>query len=432
MFVPAQSPARMPSASRPPGVPTVLVVHVAVTLLYSILFANTAWLMPLLVRLQFGAADPHWRDWQTTLVTAAVPTLMMTSIFWGELLARLKLRTYLLAFWTTAALPLGMMALAQNYAQFYLCHLAACVGIASWNPLSGRLLKHFYPDAIRGRAYGALTAAALLGGVAAAYAFGAWMERDPRAFRGFLPAAAGLQLVGIALLARLARLAGADSPPADAVRFPTLKSLLAPVRNMGAVLRSDRTFARYEIAFMTYGGAYMFCDAILPVLATDRLDMRYQDFAWSTQVVARLATLLAMLPMGWLQDRVGAVRVSGLAFAGLATYPLMLWLARGTQGVAAASAVWGVAMAGVLLGWMLGPVSLARRPEQVPQYVAIHATLVGVRGVCFQGLGMLLYKLTGSFAWPLAAASVAFAWAAVLMWRLHRDTPTIRATPAAR
>ena len=77
----------------PPARPaTILAGHILFTLLHATLFANILWLMPLLVRLYFGSDDPDTKDWQTTLVTAAVPTFLMLSIFWAELLRRVKLR----------------------------------------------------------------------------------------------------------------------------------------------------------------------------------------------------------------------------------------------------------------------------------------------------------------------------------------------------
>lgn len=414
-------PSAVPHALRPA---TVLAAHVLSTVLYATLFANSVWLMPLLVRLEFGHPDANWRDWQTTLVTATVPTLMMTSIFWGELLGRIRLRLYLSLFWLVAVLPLGLVALAQNYWQFFACHAVACVGAAAWTPVSGKLLQHFYADAIRGRAYAALNAVTLLAGLASAYAVGAWLERDPQAFRWYLPAAAAIQLGTIATLYGLARRMGVTDGAASGRGRRKWSDLLRPVLHMGRVLRGDRTFRLYEAAFMTYGGAYMFCDAILPVLATDRLGMGYQDFAHATQVVARFATLAAILPMGLLMDRIGPMRTSSLAFVMLGAYPLLLLAAGGPTGVAAASLVWGVAMAGVQMGWMLGPVSLAPSPDRVPQYVAIHATLVGVRGALFQGLGMAAYKLTGSFAVPLVVAALAFGWAAWQMRRLYVESRT--------
>jgi MFS family permease len=142
----------------------------------------------------------------------------------------------------------------------------------------------------------------------------------------------------------------------------------------------------------------------------------------------RASMLAVTLPLGWLQDRVGAVRLSCLAFSLLTLYPVLLLTSSGVTTLALASVVFGFGMAGVQFGWMLGPVALAGTPEKVPQYVAIHATLVGVRGILFQGLGMAFYKLTGSFFWPLLAATITFAWAAWQMWQLQ-DALRTTATP---
>ena len=383
------------------------------------LFANIFWLMPLLVRLHFGSEDPHWKDWQTTAVTAAIPTFLLTSLFWAELLRRIKLRTYLLIFWLSAAFPLGCVGFAQTYWQFLTCHMIAAAGAASWNPVLGKLLKHFYPDSVRGRMFGILNLVTHGSSVAAVYAVGKWMETHPEAFRIFFPAAGLVQLVGIALLIRLARLTGARDGVAEKTNG-SWAALFQPVLRMGTILRSDRIFLRYEMAFMTYGAAFMCCDALLPVLATDKLGMRYEAYAHSTQMVAKLAMLALTVPAGWLLDRLGPIRTSGLSFGILAFYPLLLLAADGPGGVGLASMTFGMGLSGVIIAWMLGPVALAGSPEKVPQYVAIHATMVGVRGLVFQGLGMLIYKVSDDFIWPLGAAAVAFAWASLQMVQLER------------
>ena len=189
---------------------------------------------------------------------------------------------------------------------------------------------------------------------------------------------------------------------------------------MRSVLREDRTFFRYEAAFMTYGLGWMICYALLPVLATDRLNMDYTEFAGSTQVICSLFMLLTVYPMGWLMDRIGPARMSAYAFAWLTLYPIGLALSQSVTDVGIATAIYGSGMAGVHIGWMLGPVTLAPTRDHVGQYVAIHTTLVGIRGIVAQGLGMLIYRLTGSFTWAFVVAAICFAWAAIQMRQLRR------------
>lgn len=415
----ADAAADAPSSYKPPHFGVVLGGHLVFILLYAILNANNFWLIPMLVRLRFGAADPDVRDWQTTLVTAAIPTLMMGSIFWAEVLRRVSLRRYLILYWLVGAFPWGCIAFVQSYWQLLGLHIIACAGWAGWVPVQGRLLKHFYSDAIRGRVFAVLNVVNLASGVIAIFVVGRWIGADPEAFRIYYPLAVLLQLFGVGTLIWLAWRTRADVQ-IDAEPSRSWKTLARPILHMGEILRSDRTFLRYEAAFMTYGAAFMFCDALLPVLATTELGMQYEDYAHSTYMVVRGAMLTLVFPMGWLMDRIGPIRTSGIAFGMLTLYPLVLLLAEGPSMLAVACAVHGAGQAGVMMGWMLGPVALAPTPEKVPHYSGVHATLVGIRGVVCQGLGMWLYKVSGGFLLPLLLASGLMAGASIQMFLLRR------------
>jgi hypothetical protein len=325
----------------------------------------------------------------------------------------------MLIFWLAATFSLGCLAFVQNYWQFLICHVISSAGVAGWSPVHGQLLKRFYADTSRGRVFGVLNIVNYCSSIVAIYFVGAWMEAHPEGFRVLLPLAGLLHLASVLLLIRLAVRSGADVGMAPA---PTRswKAVFEPVLRMRAILEQDPTFRRYEQAFMTYGAAYMCCEAIMPVLGTDKLGLRYEDYAHSTQMVMKIAMLATTVGMGWLLDRIGAVRTSAVSFVILIFYPLSLILAEGPLSLGAANIVYGVGLSGVVLTWMLGPVTLAPNPQLVPQYVAIHATMVGIRGIVFQGFGMVLYKLTGSFLWPLLIAAAAFLWAAAQMGLLQR------------
>jgi MFS family permease len=170
---------------------------------------------------------------------------------------------------------------------------------------------------------------------------------------------------------------------------------------------------------MTYGVGWMIAYALLPILVTTGLGLNYDKISESTIFAYLLAMVVMIIPAGLLMDKLGAARSTGLSFAMLTVYPIGLLMARDSTDLLFASIAYGIAHAGANVGWMLGPVSLAPTPEKVPQYVAIHATLVGVRGKLFQLAGIGLYKLSGNFTLPLLIAAAAYAWSAVQMWQLH-------------
>lgn len=378
-------------------------------------------ILAVLARKRFEASD-----WQTVIVTAAPTVLFVTGIFWNDVFRRARLGRYLWVFWLIACAPLLAAPLVNHYWQLLVLHVIVCVGIAGYHPAAGELLQHLYPQASRGRIFSVLSASNMLLNAACGYGVGVLLDTNPDSFRWYMPLAAVLQGAGVLvfwLMARRSGLIRSRPAPLNEPRGKHIAHLLEPIAHMRTVLREDRVFYRYEAAYMTYGIGWMICYALLPLIVTVRLQLKYEEVAGSTHVAYLIALVAALFPCGWLMDRMGAARTSGLSFAALTLYPIGLALAGSPTELAIVSAVYGLAHSGTHLGWTLGPVSLAPTPAKVPQYVAIHSTLVGLRGAIFQGLGVLVYRATGSFTWPLVMAGLAFVWAAWQMLRMQGVMP---------
>lgn len=378
-------------------------------------FGAVQFILPIIARREFEAST-----WDTTAVTAAPSVLAVVSIFWGALLPRLGVGRYLLVVWGLSALALAAGTLIGSITHLAAVAVLFAIAFAGWWPLSGHLLGLLYPQAVRGRAFAWITVAATLFGAGASWLVGESMARDDQAFRVFMPAAALLQLGAIAIVALACRRANALARAPRQDTPTSLRSLLQPVAHMGSVLAQDKVFARYEGAFMTYGVGWMITFALLPLLATDRLNLPYDAYSTSWYVVSQLVVVLITPFAGLLMDRWGAVRVCTVAFGCYALWPILLEFAGDAVGLAASSVVFGLCAGAVNMGWMLGPVALAPSPDKASQYVAIHATLVGFRGIVFQFAGVALYNATGSFTAPLVIAAAGFLWAAWQMRRLHR------------
>ncbi len=406
-----------------PGPKLTLATHVASVVLCQSTAAAMMFVLPVLARREFGAGD-----WQTLLITAAPNMLYVMSIFWQHVAARARPGPFMLGFWACAYLPWGLIGFASEYWHLALLHLIASTGSAAWAPVSADLLRRLYPDSKRGQAYGIISTVALIGGAGAGYAVGKWLEADSQSFRFVLPISATLQLLGVAGLwwidhahrgsraQRVEMAQGVSMSPGALFR-----AAVAPLHGARRVLREDRLFLKYEAAFMTYGIGWMISYALLPLIGTKKLNLPYDTYTQATMVPLQIAMVLTSLPCGWLNDRIGPARTSALAFGLYTLFPLGLLFANTPGQLGMTCALWGICSAGVNVGWMLGPVSLAPTAGQVPQYVAIHATMVGLRGTLFQLLGMGLYKATGSFALSLLVGAIGFAWAAWQMWRLRGE-----------
>lgn len=400
-------------------------MHVtSVALIQGFAFA-TVFILPILARKQFAA-----NDWQTLVLTAAPTILFSLSIFWNDLYNRLSLRKYLFVYWIVACVPLALIAAHPSLWWLILCHLIACIGGAGYHPAAGELLNAIYPAATRGRMYSVVSGSTMIAGALIGLGLGEWLHRDPNAFRLYLPIAASAQLIGILLTLRLFTILQrgriADAPPDGRTLW---NRVVEPITHTREVLAADPVFARYEAAYMVYGIGWMVCYALLPILVTDKLKLDYDQISRSTQVAYQVALVCMLWPAGLLMDRLGAVRSTGLSFALLTLYPIGLILVGNDEHLLGVSAMYGIAHAGASVGWMLGPVALAPSKDKVPQYVAIHATMVGIRGKLFQGLGVGLYVLTHSYAFPLALAALAFAVSAWQMWRLDARMKAAAALP---
>ena len=325
------------------------------------------------------------------------------------------------------------MGFSNSYWTLLLAHLMTCIGGAGYHPASGELLKGLYPDRLRGRIYSLVWGSSMIFGAVGGLLIGRWMTADDNAFRYYLPLCAGLQLIGIGVLTSLAHTSGISA--ARTIKPEGnggLARIFEPIAHTKEVLKADPVFARYEAAYMIYGVGWMIAYALLPILVTDGLHLNYDEIAESTQFAYLIALVAMIFPAGLLMDRLGAVRSTAISFAMLTLYPLGLIWASNVRELTLVSVVYGVAHAGASVGWMLGPVALAPSPEKVPQYVAIHATFVGVRGKLFQGLGVLLYSITGSFVLPLVIAAIAYLWSAKMMWSLNLRIKSTAATAAAK
>lgn len=403
---------------RAPRLPLFLGLHIAAA---ALVHATSFALQGILAVVAIKRFDAN--EWQSLLITATPTIFYSLSIFWNDFFKRMKFSRYLAAYWLIASLPLAFMGFAHNYWMLLVPHLISCIGGAGYPPITGELLQALYPPTKRGRIYSVLWGTSLVAAAVYGLALGKWLTFNPDSYRLFLPIISALQLAGVVGLGVLSRVSGhgasrtLDSTGNEKGHFA---KLLDPIAHMGRILKADPTFARYEAAYMTYGVGWMIASALLPLLVTKKLNLNYDQIAQSTQAAYLLALVVVLFPAGVLMDRLGAVRTTAGSFALLGFYPLALIFVRDESSLAWASAFFGLAHAGASVGWTIGPISLAPTPDHVPQYMAIHATMVGIRGKLFQGLGVLLYWFSGDFQIPMSVAGLAYFWAGIQMWQLHR------------
>jgi MFS family permease len=307
-------------------------------------------------------------------------------------------------------------------------------------PLRADLIRRAYPATGRGRAYAAVAAAETCSAILGVWLFGWAQQQDARAYVWLYPLAGGCSIFGALLAAKFAAAvcdphhASADRMSRRRSGFRRLVRVSEAFRAVRVTFRRDPDFFRFERAYMAYGGGWMICFALIPHLVKDKLHLDWSGIALFSQNAMQIFLLLGMLPLGRLADRWGPIRLSAFLFAGLSLYPLGLCLAADGPQLAYVSAGYGLLMAGVHITWNLGPLTLAPTPLKAPLYAAVHTTMVGVRSLLMQPLGVLLFVVSGGFTLPLLVASACFAVGSLGMFRLAKrkaralrlgQTPTV-------
>ena len=180
---------------------------------------------------------------------------------------------------------------------------------------------------------------------------------------------------------------------------------------------------------MVYGLAYMIVQPVIPIFLVDEIRVQYAQAAIARGLIFWGIIAFASPAFGRLLDRWNAVRISWIGFATLAFFPLALAASRTVFGAYAAFGIYGFAMSAVSIAWTMGPILFAKERDAAA-YMGVHVTMVGIRGLVGNPLGLLLLETVGSRA-AFCVASALFAAAAVLMFRLDRGVASA-APPSAR
>ena len=291
-------------------------------------------------------------------------------------------------------------------------------------PVQNAVYQSNYDPALRGRLFGWATALTGSLTVVAAMTAGRLLDRDPGAYRAIYPVAGLAGCVGLWVFGRIRR----RRLPGSAID-PALVSAVDVARPLGRgaftlardVLGRDRAFLSFEAALMIYGLGFMSLQPCLAPFLVDVMGMDYGQAALAKGAIFYVAMVLATPLAGLLHDRLGLERLATLACAGLACFAATLSMAGSIAVVYVAFAIFGAAMASIHVIWTMGPIKYAGSRDAA-SYMAVHVTLVGVRGLLGHPLGGTVAVLAGTPRATFLLAALLFATAAFGMGRLDRAT----------
>ena len=274
-----------------------------------------------------------------------------------------------------------LVPLASSAWSFVSLVVAANVFAAAAGPAQAAVVERLYPRATRGRALGLVRMAGAALGIGLALGAGQLFERVD--YRVIFPVAA---VLGMAASLRQRRL----PVPAAA---ETGEGPVGGLRQSWTVVRHDDVFRRLLVASFLFGAGCWIQTPAHPLLLVDVLHVS------ATQVgvfaaAAAAATLVGGAWWGGLVDRRSSLDALWMMYLVGAATPAICALAWDPWLLVASSVTDALVGIGLDVVWLMVVIDIAG-PTRAAQYVAIGATLAGVRGVLGPLLGGLLIGAFG-------------------------------------
>jgi len=215
-------------------------------------------------------------------------------------------------------------------------------------------------------------------------------------------------LLGMAASLRQRRLAVPEPVPSGG-EPPT------GLRGAWLAVREDLAFQRLLVASFLFGSGCWIQTPAHPLLLVDVLHVSASQVGVFAAVAA-VGTLAGSAYWGWLVDRRSSLEALRVMYLVGAATPLIYYIAWSPWVLVASSVTDSLLAVGLELVWMMAVIDLAG-PQRTAQYVAIGATLAGVRGVAGPLVGGLLIHAFGVHAVYLVAAILTLSGA----WLVGRE-----------
>lgn len=353
-----------------------------------------------LVKIGFaGTVPPLVLDIAVAMLAAAPAFANILSFMWATAShGRNKVRFATRLMIVTAMLVALVAVAPRNTLGLWLIVFAVVAARMFWSgviTLRSTVWRANYPPHERARLAGNFSAMQAIVVAATATLLGLALERWDDAFRFVYPIAAVVGVFGAMQYNRI-RVRGhrALINRERAHAEETNGRAIFDPRAFINVLRDDRRFRNYMLAMFVFGFGNLMVLAPLVLVVTERF-----QFTHFPAMLVTAAIPVALMPITipfWSQyfDRVHILQyrsihcwvfvtmIATVAIAALFRIPELLFVS---------AIIKGVAFGGGVLGWNLGHHDFAPK-HLASQYMGVHVTLTGMRGIIAPFIGVPLYR----------------------------------------
>lgn len=288
-----------------------------------------------------------------------------------------------------------------------------------------------YPTRARARVTGRLATVQSEIVAIAGLLIGLAMKWNARSYHVLTPALALVGLLGVwrfsKVRVRQHRRMIAMELQTDAIDRPSFNPA-----SLMRVLTTDHAFAAFMWCQMLIGFGNLMMSPVLTVILKDRFGIGYEGVIVNHTIP--LIVIPMFIPM-WakLLDRVHIVwfrAIHSWVFVLAAALHLVAAVEAMQSLLYVGAFVKGIAFAGGAMAWSIGHLDFAP-PDRSSQYMGVHVTLTGVRGLLAPVIGMQIYSMleawqTGSGSWVFALALLSIVAGAIGFGVLGRSLTSRR------
>ncbi len=341
--------------------------------------------------------DEYWLDLATAWVGAAPNVANLTSFIWAALARGRPKVAFISWLQISTCILVASIALCPRNA-FGLLAVCIVLGAARtvWTgviTIRAAVWRNNYPTASRAQIAGKLATVQSIFLAAASYVVGRAMDSDANNYHLLFPllALAGLlgnQIYRKVRLRRARQLQRAETDGrATVVGFNPLAMI--------HLLREDRLYARFMWWMSVFGFGNLMLMAPLTYVVVDELHMTYTGGVLATTIVPLMIMPLAIPLWARLMERTHIITfrsIHGWAFVSASVAITLASYFHSEPFIYAGAVLLGIGFAGGTLAWNLGHQDFAPA-ERDSEYMAVHVTLNGIRGVLAPIASWWLYQL---------------------------------------
>jgi hypothetical protein len=386
-----------------------------------------------IVKKAFAGVDsisPAQLNFAVAAVTAAPSLANITSFMWASVThGRSKIK-YITWLQIATAIFVAAIALApQSLVGLIVLTLSVYAARICWTGvilIRTAVWRNNYPRGDRARIAGKLASVQAVVLCIVAFILGLAMDINEDSFHLLFPIAAIGGLVGTAIYAKV-RLRGQKRlMRAEKAGFGDDRPSINPL-SVWRVLAADAHYRRFMINMFVFGLGNIMLIAPLAIILQEKFHLGYWPSILITSAIPDIVMPIAIPIWARLLNRVHVVEFRSIhawSYVSAAT-GMLIAVTTGQAWLLFFTAILvGIADAGGVLAWNLGHNDFAK-DHNASQYMGVHVTLTGIRGLIAPFLGVGIYQLLehwkpGTGVWtfaPCLALNSLGAFGFILMWR---------------